>query len=62
VEDARAAAQTGFAKIPWATLGTEGEASLARDAVTVRCIQRPDGSVPETEDEPGNVAIVARAY
>ncbi len=62
VEDARAAAQTGFAKIPWATLGTEGEASLARDAVTVRCIQRPDGSVPETEDEPGNVAIVARSY
>ncbi|CAN5570838.1 proline--tRNA ligase [soil metagenome] len=62
VDEAREAAQTGFAKIPWADLGTEGEALLARDAITVRCIQRPDGSVPLSEDEPGNIAIVARSY
>ena len=29
---------------------------------TVRCISRPDGSVPDTEDEADNIAIVARAY
>jgi len=62
IDEAREAAQTGFAKIPWATLGIEGEAVLARDAITVRCIQRPDGTVPLREDEPGNVAIVARSY
>ena len=62
VAEAREAAQTGFAKIPWATLGLEGEAELARDAITVRCIQRPDGSVPDAEDEPGNIALVARSY
>ncbi len=62
VDEARDAAQTGFAKIAWSTLGTDGEAMLARDAITVRCIQRPDGTIPETEDEPGNIAIVARSY
>ncbi|MEO6628461.1 MAG: proline--tRNA ligase [Aquihabitans sp.] len=62
VEEALEAAQTGFARIPWATLGEAGEARLARDAITVRCIQRPDGSVPGAEDEPDNVAVVARAY
>jgi len=62
VDDAREAAQTGFARIPWATLGTDGEATLARDAITVRCLSRPDGSVPESEDEPDLVAVVARSY
>jgi prolyl-tRNA synthetase len=62
IDEAREAAQTGFAKIPWATLGEEGEATLARDAVTVRCLQRPDGSVPASEDEDDVVAVVARAY
>ncbi len=62
VDDAREAAQTGFARIPWATLGTDGEATLARDAITVRCLSRPDGSVPEAEDEPDLIAVVARSY
>ena len=62
VEDASVAAQTGFARIPWATLGEDGEARLAQEAVTVRCLQRPDGSVPATEDEPDIVAVVSRAY
>ena len=62
IDEARDAAQTGFARISWATLGEEGETMLARDAITVRCIQRADGSIPETEDEPGNMAIVARSY
>ena len=46
IDEAREAAQTGFARIPWAALGEEGEALLARDAITVRCIQTADGGVP----------------
>jgi prolyl-tRNA synthetase len=61
-EDALAAAQTGFARIPWATLGEAGEARLAEHAVTVRCLQTPEGEVPASEDDPGVVAVVARAY
>ncbi|MGI9119325.1 MAG: proline--tRNA ligase [Acidimicrobiales bacterium] len=62
IAEAREAAQTGFATIRWATLGTDGEAELAKDAITVRCLQRPDGSVPATEDEDGVIAVVARSY
>ncbi|MCB0971443.1 MAG: proline--tRNA ligase, partial [Acidimicrobiales bacterium] len=62
IDEAREAAQTGFARIPWATLGEEGEARLAEDAVTVRCLQTPDGEVPGAEDAPDVVAVVARAY
>jgi len=62
IDEAAEAAQTGFARIPWRSLGEEGEAALAGRAVTVRCLQRPDGSVPLDEDEPDVVAVVARAY
>jgi prolyl-tRNA synthetase len=62
VDEAREAAQTGFARIAWASLGEAGEAALAEHAVTVRCLQTPDGEVPASEDEPGVVAVVARAY
>ncbi|MET7451797.1 proline--tRNA ligase [Streptomyces sp. NPDC005574] len=63
VEEAvEAAGAGGWARIPWAALGTEGEARLAEHAVTVRCLVAEDGSVPDTEDAPGNVAVVARAY
>jgi prolyl-tRNA synthetase len=62
IDGAREAAQTGFARIPWATLGEEGETLLARDAITVRCLQSADGGVPASEDEPGVMAVVARAY
>jgi prolyl-tRNA synthetase len=56
------AAQTGWARIPWATLGEEGEAELATHSVTVRCLQKADGSLPQTDDEPDVVAFVARSY
>jgi prolyl-tRNA synthetase len=61
-EEAAEAAATGWARIPWATLGEEGEEKLATQAVSVRCLVRPDGSVPESGDEPDLVAYVARAY
>ena len=61
-EAAEAAAAGGWARIPWADLGQEGEAKLAEQAVSVRCLVAEDGSVPDADDAPGNVAVVARAY
>lgn len=60
--EAAEAAATGWARIPWASLGEQGEAKLAENAITVRCLTMPDGSVPESEDTPGALAVVARAY
>jgi prolyl-tRNA synthetase len=40
----------------------DGEQRLAEDGVTVRCLQRPDGSVPDRADEPDLLAYCARAY
>jgi prolyl-tRNA synthetase len=62
VEDARAAALEGFARVPWAALGEEGEAQLGASAISVRCLLRADGGVPESEDEPDLIAVVARSY
>ncbi len=63
VEEAvEAAAAGGWARLPWASVGEEGEARLAEHAVTVRCLVAEDGSVPDADDAPGNVAVVARAY
>jgi prolyl-tRNA synthetase len=62
VGEALEAAESGFARIAWATLGEQGEAELARHAVTVRCLQGPDGGVPASGDAPGVTALVARAY
>ena len=56
------AAATGWARIPWSAVGPEGEAQANAQGVTVRCLRRADGSVPDSEDEPDLVAIVARSY
>lgn len=62
IEEAEEAANSGWAYMPWATLGPEGEAKLAERGVSVRCLVAADGSVPESDDQPGNVAVMARAY
>jgi prolyl-tRNA synthetase len=62
IADAREAAATGFVRIPWDTVGPEGELELAGGGVTVRCLQRADGSLPEHDGEAGLVAYVARSY
>jgi prolyl-tRNA synthetase len=62
IEDAAEAARTGWATIPWASLGPEGEARLAESSVTVRCLTMPDGSVPRAEEDDGVLAVVGRAY
>jgi prolyl-tRNA synthetase len=62
VADAREAAATGFARIPWDSVGAEGELELAGGGVTVRCLQRADGTLPEDDGEPDLTAYVARSY
>ena len=62
VAEAAEAATTGWARIPWSTLGTDGEAELAEESVTVRCLVMPDGSLPTTDDDPDALAVVARSY
>jgi prolyl-tRNA synthetase len=62
VEDAVEAATTGFAKLAWDAVKDGGEARLAQDAITVRCLQTADGGLPPSEDAPDLVAYVARSY
>jgi prolyl-tRNA synthetase len=62
VADAAEAATSGWARIPWSVLGEDGEDQLAQQAVSVRCLVRADGTVPDNADEPDLVAYVARAY
>jgi prolyl-tRNA synthetase len=62
VEDAVEAAKVGFARIPWDLLKDGGEDLLARDAITVRCLQTADGGLPTSEDDADLVAYVARSY
>ncbi|MGY1639753.1 proline--tRNA ligase [Geodermatophilus sp. SYSU D00703] len=61
-DEALAAARNGWARIAWARLGPDGEARLAEQGVTVRCLVRPDGGLPAADDEPGTLAVVGRAY
>lgn len=62
LDDAIEAAGTGWASVPWAKVGPRGEAKANDIGVTVRCLIRPDGSVPDSEDEAELLAILARAY
>jgi prolyl-tRNA synthetase len=62
VEEALEVGKEGVGRIEWARLGSEGERRLLDEGISVRCIQRPDGTVPATEDESDLQAIVARAY
>lgn len=55
------ASATGFARVPWSVVA-DAEDALAAEAVTVRCIQRADGSVPDNEDEDDLIAICGRSY
>jgi prolyl-tRNA synthetase len=59
---ARDAAQTGVARVPWDVVGTAGEQDLATSGPTVRCLRLGDGSLPDTDHAAGALAYVARAY
>ena len=62
VAEAREAAAEGWARLPYEAVGEDGETALAESAVTIRCLTRPDGTCPETVEEPGLIAYAARAY
>lgn len=62
IDAAADAAQDGLARLPWDLCGPEGEDRLNRAGVSVRCVTRPDGSVPDRLDEADLLAIAARAY
>ena len=62
LEEARDVAQTGVARVPWESVGDDGEADLAAGGLTVRCLQGGDGSLPESDDDAGALAYIARAY
>jgi prolyl-tRNA synthetase len=59
---AREIAHSGVARVPWSAVGVSGEEDLATAGLTVRCLCLGDGNLPETDDDPGAFAYVARAY
>jgi prolyl-tRNA synthetase len=62
VDEAVEGAGAGFAVVPWDQVGVEGEERLAAAGISVRCLQRQDGSLAESDDEDGLVAVIARSY
>jgi len=56
------AAKDGFARLAWSLVKGEGETELNAQAVSVRCLQRQDGSMPESEEEGGLICLVAKSY
>ena len=63
IDEVLDASATGFARVPWSVVaGKDAKAALVDKAVTVRCIQRTDGTIPENENEPDLVAYCARSY
>jgi prolyl-tRNA synthetase len=62
VPEAVEACARGWARLPWTAVGEAGEDELAQSAITVRCLTRADGSLPDSDTERGLVAYVARSY
>ncbi len=63
LEEAVEAAGTGFARISTRALGVDGEDRLGTHALSIRCLQRADGSPAEVGDDEGDLtAVVARSY
>ena len=63
LEEAIVAANDGFARIRRGALGDDGEDRLAEHALTIRCLQRPDGSLAEPDDAEADLtAVVGRSY
>jgi len=62
VSEAVEACAQGWARLPWSVVGEAGEDEFAQSAITVRCLTRADGSVPDSDVEPDLIAYVARSY
>ena len=50
LEEAIEAGSVGFARVRLGALGPDGEDRLAQHALSIRCLQRPDGSLAEPGD------------
>jgi len=63
VDEAIEAAADGFASLPFAALGPDGEARANEAGVSVRCLLGPDGGpAAADEGEATMVAVLGRAY
>ncbi|MGH9047624.1 MAG: proline--tRNA ligase [Acidimicrobiales bacterium] len=61
LEEAVEVGSEGFAVLPWSAVGDAGEERLGQAGITVRCLQRADGSLAQTEGE-DLVAVVGKSY
>ena len=62
IPEALEAAADGFARLDWDVVAGAGEATLNEQAVSVRCLQRRDGTIPASDDEGDLVCLVAKSY
>ena len=62
IPEAIEAAMDGFARLDWDVVAGAGEATLNEQAVSVRCLQRRDGTIPASDDEGDLVCLVAKSY
>jgi prolyl-tRNA synthetase len=62
LEEAIEVGSRGFARLAWSKVGPGDEARLKGEALTVRCLQRADGSLPAHEREEGLTCIIAKSY
>jgi prolyl-tRNA synthetase len=62
VGDALDATKDGFARLPWDEVAGEGEGALNAQSVSVRCLQRSDGSMPSSDTERELFCLVAKSY
>jgi prolyl-tRNA synthetase len=63
LDEAIEAAKVGFAILPGALATTENEDTLNANSLSIRCLRRPDGTLPEPSDALADlVAVVARSY
>ncbi len=61
--EAKEIGASGFARVPWAEIGEQGEAELAGSALSVRCLQHGDGGLASAQDPDSSlIAVVGRAY
>ncbi|HXW39278.1 MAG TPA: His/Gly/Thr/Pro-type tRNA ligase C-terminal domain-containing protein [Acidimicrobiales bacterium] len=61
LDEAAEAAAEGFAVLPWSVVGESGEDVLGEAGITVRCLQRADGSLPGVSED-SLVAVVGKSY
>ena len=60
--DAREAARTGWARIRYETVREAEAGGTLGDGLSVRCLQRSDGTLPESTEETDLIALVGRSY